>query len=216
MTTDSTSIDINRILRSIDEQTHELKRRSQEPRFVLLNHETMYAIQHREGLLLLPKDPLAPPRLFGLDIHVTSWLPTGLAIVTDDYASKPILTAKKAEWTMSFGRDYIDATAFGDTSRTYLAEGVAVGSGGISGTFSTSSDFDVSEIYEKIAKAYKIDPLSLGFDPAKPAKPAKKKAPMKKDEVWAERITEAQEPDPESIFGKALARAREDKKLKTP
>jgi hypothetical protein len=41
----------------------------------------------------------------------------------------------KNEWTLSLGRDYVDATTFGDTNRTYL-----VGLRDVSGTFAGIMD----------------------------------------------------------------------------
>jgi len=46
-----------------------------------------------------------------------------------------IKVATKNEWTLSLGRDYVDATTFGDTNRTYL-----VGLRDVSGTFAGIMD----------------------------------------------------------------------------
>lgn len=45
--------------------------------------------------------------------------------------------AAKAEWTLSLNRDYVDATVFGDTTKTYL-----VGLPDIQGTYSGMLDVD--------------------------------------------------------------------------
>jgi hypothetical protein len=46
-----------------------------------------------------------------------------------------IKVSNKNEWTLSLGRDYVDATTFGNTNRTYL-----VGLRDVSGTFSGLMD----------------------------------------------------------------------------
>jgi hypothetical protein len=55
----------------------------------------------------------------------------------------PVKVAVKNEWTLSLNRDYVDATVFGDTNKTYL-----VGLKDISGTFAglldTSGDLIVA------------------------------------------------------------------------
>ena len=50
-----------------------------------------------------------------------------------------IKVAVKAEWTLQRNRDYIDATVFGDTNKTYLA-GLPNTQGTFSGFFDTSGD----------------------------------------------------------------------------
>ena len=50
-----------------------------------------------------------------------------------------IKVAVKAEWTLQRNRDYIDATVFGDSNKTYLA-GLPNTQGTFSGFFDTSGD----------------------------------------------------------------------------
>jgi hypothetical protein len=61
--------------------------------------------------------------------------------------------SNKSEWTLSLNRDYVDATVFGDTNKTYL-----VGLKDISGTFAglmdvagdlivNATDSDIVQIY---------------------------------------------------------------------
>lgn len=64
-----------------------------------------------------------------------------------------IKVAAKAEWTLQRNRDYVDATVFGDTNKTYLA-GLPNVQGTFSGFLDTSGDLllsaatsDSQEIY---------------------------------------------------------------------
>jgi len=50
-----------------------------------------------------------------------------------------ILVAVKTEWTLQRNRDYIDATVFGDTNKTYLA-GLPNVQGTFAGFFDNSGD----------------------------------------------------------------------------
>lgn len=51
--------------------------------------------------------------------------------------------AAKAEWTLSFNRDYVDATVFGDANKTYLV-GLKDIQGTYAGMFDTSGDLLVN------------------------------------------------------------------------
>jgi hypothetical protein len=52
-----------------------------------------------------------------------------------------VKVATKAEWTLSLGRDYVDATTFGDTNKTYL-----VGLKDIQGTYAGLLDVSGDEL----------------------------------------------------------------------
>lgn len=59
----------------------------------------------------------------------------------------------KTEWTLNLGRDYVDATTFGDTNKTYLV-GLRDVQGQFNGLLDLSGDFlvnasasDVTQIY---------------------------------------------------------------------
>lgn len=56
-------------------------------------------------------------------------------------ASGAIKAAAKAEWTLNLGRDYVDATTFGDTNKTYLT-----GLKDIQGTYSGLLDVSGDEL----------------------------------------------------------------------
>lgn len=54
-----------------------------------------------------------------------------------------IKVATKTEWTLQLNRDYVDATVFGDTNKTYLA-GLKNVQGNFSGLLDTSGDLLVN------------------------------------------------------------------------
>lgn len=75
------------------------------------------------------------------------------AIFIADVGGASTRVANKVEWNLSLNRDYVDATVFGDTNKTYL-----VGLKDISGTFAgildvsgdlllTATDEDVKVLY---------------------------------------------------------------------
>ena len=61
--------------------------------------------------------------------------------------------ATKAEWTLNLGRDYVDATTFGDTNKTYLTglkdvQGTYAGLLDVSGDLLVNaSDSDTIQVY---------------------------------------------------------------------
>jgi hypothetical protein len=61
--------------------------------------------------------------------------------------------ATKSEWTLSLGRDYVDATTFGDTNRTSLV-GLRDVSGTFSGLMDVSGDLLVNATTSDIVSLY--------------------------------------------------------------
>jgi hypothetical protein len=61
--------------------------------------------------------------------------------------------ATKNEWTLSLGRDYVDATTFGDTNRTYLV-GLRDVSGTFAGLMDVSGDLLVNASSSDIVQLY--------------------------------------------------------------
>ena len=61
--------------------------------------------------------------------------------------------ATKSEWTISLNRDYVDATTFGDTNRTYLV-GLKDVSGTYAGLLDVSGDLLVNATDSDIVQLY--------------------------------------------------------------
>jgi hypothetical protein len=64
-----------------------------------------------------------------------------------------IKVSTKNEWTLSLGRDYVDATTFGDTNRTYLV-GLRDVSGTFAGLMDVSGDLLVNASSSDIIQLY--------------------------------------------------------------
>jgi len=64
-----------------------------------------------------------------------------------------IKVATKSEWTLSLARDYVDATTFGDTNRTYLV-GLRDVSGTFAGLMDVSGDLLVNATTSDIVSLY--------------------------------------------------------------
>jgi hypothetical protein len=78
--------------------------------------------------------------------------------------------AAKSEWTLSLGRDYVDATTFGNTNREYLA-GLRDLSGTFSGLMDVSGDLLVNSSSSDIVQLYLYaddgtTPILLGSGPS--------------------------------------------------
>ncbi|HEX5016520.1 MAG TPA: hypothetical protein VFX15_02915 [Actinomycetes bacterium] len=81
-----------------------------------------------------------------------------------------IKVATKSEWTLSLGRDYVDATTFGDTNRTYLV-GLRDVSGTFSGLMDVSGDLLINATTSDIVQLYLYaddgaSPILLASGPA--------------------------------------------------
>ena len=144
----------------------------------------------------------APVRVFGLDLITAAWLPDGIAVVT---ANAPVDDGfpewiRFTEPAVGSGVKY---TPMGESWKDYF----------VSGTYTTSSDFTVPITTLRAEDLYEsIKALSIGFDPAKPAKPAEKKQLTTDSKAVIKKPPNPPWVDPESIYGKALARAREASK----
>lgn len=64
-----------------------------------------------------------------------------------------VKVATKSEWTLSLARDYVDATTFGDTNRTYLV-GLRDVSGTFAGLMDVSGDLLVNASSSDIVSLY--------------------------------------------------------------
>lgn len=66
--------------------------------------------------------------------------------------------AEKTEWSVQLNRDYVDATVFGDTNKTYLA-GLRNFQGNYSGLLNTAGDdmLDASALDEQLIYLYADD-----------------------------------------------------------
>jgi len=76
----------------------------------------------------------------------------------------------KNEWTLSLGRDYVDATTFGDTNRNYLV-GLRDVSGTFSGLMDVSGDLLINATTSDIVQLYLYaddgaSPILIGSGPA--------------------------------------------------
>lgn len=81
-----------------------------------------------------------------------------------------VKVANKAEWTLSLGRDYVDATTFGNTNKTYLV-GLRDVSGTFSGLMDVSGDLLVNATTSDIVQLYLYaddgaSPILLGSGPS--------------------------------------------------
>lgn len=81
-----------------------------------------------------------------------------------------IKVATKSEWTLSLGRDYVDATTFGDTNRNYLV-GLRDVSGTFAGLMDVSGDLLVNATTSDIVQLYLYaddgaSPILIGSGPA--------------------------------------------------
>lgn len=78
--------------------------------------------------------------------------------------------AVKNEWTLSLGRDYVDATTFGDTNRNYLT-GLRDVSGTFAGLMDVSGDLLVNSSSSDTVQLYLYaddgsSPILIGSGPA--------------------------------------------------
>lgn len=92
------------------------------------------------------------------------------AIYIDGEKGSGTKVATKNEWTLSLGRDYVDATTFGDTNRTYLV-GLRDVSGTFSGLMDVSGDILVNATASDIVQLYLYaddgaSPILIGSGPA--------------------------------------------------
>lgn len=71
--------------------------------------------------------------------------------------------AAKSAWTLNLGRDYVDATTFGDTNKTYLT-GLKDVSGTWEGLFDTSGDLLVNLSDEDSTPIYLYGDDRDGFE----------------------------------------------------
>lgn len=81
-----------------------------------------------------------------------------------------VKAAVKAEWTLSLNRDYVDATVFGDTNKTYLV-GLKDIQGTYSGMLDTAGDVLVSATDSDVIMVYLYaddgaTPTLVAFGPA--------------------------------------------------
>lgn len=75
------------------------------------------------------------------------------AIYVDGPKSTGTKVASKSEWTLSLARDYVDATVFGETNKTYLT-GLKDISGTYAGLFDNSGDILVNATSSDIVQLY--------------------------------------------------------------
>jgi len=92
------------------------------------------------------------------------------AIYIDGAKGTGTKVALKTEWTLNLNRDYVDATVFGDTNKTYLA-GLKDISGTYAGLMDNAGDLLVNATSEtsKATYLYSDDgasPVLLAYGPA--------------------------------------------------
>ncbi len=71
--------------------------------------------------------------------------------------------AAKSEWTLNLGRDYVDATTFGDTNKTYLV-GLKDIQGTYSGLLDVSGDLSVNAANSDTINIYLYADDRNGFE----------------------------------------------------
>jgi len=92
------------------------------------------------------------------------------AIYVDGPKGSGTKVASKSEWTLSLARDYVDATVFGETNKTYLT-GLKDISGTYAGLFDNSGDILVNATSSDIVQLYLYSddgtsPVLVGNGPA--------------------------------------------------
>lgn len=75
------------------------------------------------------------------------------AIYLDRAKGSGTKVATKTEWTLNLNRDYVDATVFGDTNKTYLV-GLRDVSGSYAGLLDTSGDLLLTASGEEVKQLY--------------------------------------------------------------
>lgn len=202
------------LLRSIHEQDYELRKAYLKPAWVLMSPWTQYEIQKIDSILvymgsssdkgILPGSPAL--MITGIPVMTLPWMPDGIVVVTDRYDADPLMPdLSKLFWKYTTS-PIISTTSTTSTadyyklSYDYLRGGsigfdTAAGSGA---TYKSSADFTVS-----------FDPdLKISTAPSKFSLSDFDKPSEQIKHEWSDPVFESSEPDPDSIYGKALARAR--------
>jgi hypothetical protein len=214
-------LSIDAAYRSILDQDHELKYARREPRWVLANPATvseLTAMAGSETILVYMTDVkgTGPALVFmGIPIKSVPWMPEGIFVVTDTYLDVP-----SRSWADYAAAGYFDSSKF------------AVDPTKITGSFTAAKDykisFDSSTLYDSYTtvdpKWFTFEGKSFTFSPATSSGIGGASEPVTmfdahddeqpEEGTWTDCITESQDPDPDSIYGKALARAREPYKTK--
>jgi hypothetical protein len=201
-------LSIDRIYASIADQQRELTYYRKKPAWVLMSPRTGYELQSetRDWVYLgTPDPPGSKPMIMimGIPLRTEAWMPDGIVVVTDTYEDVPLV-----RWSgMSY--DWSDILPKGDPKSTKVVSELWKSYITDTSAPSTSFYFDTT----KASTTTTIDTTSamditwwtdgtIIFDKATVS------GAVIEPESWAEVIEESQEPDPESIYGKALARAR--------
>lgn len=197
------------------EQDRELKYARKKAAWILMHPATQYEIQSEaiDSILIYTGTDGGKPALMiaGIPVKSVSWLPEGIVIVTDQYEEPASLSFK------SFYDSYLTATSSGtsidfsgikglsysfvpladSTTTTVIPDSIKFDP---SPSFKITGEFKASDLYWK--------PFSVG-----PGIPSKEKVHTYEENpsAWDDPIIEGA-PDPKSLYGKALARAKRAKK----
>lgn len=87
----------------------------------------------------------------------------GAIFLGNSKAGGGIKVASKSEWTLSLGRDYVDATVFGDTNKTYLV-GLKDVQGTYAGLLDVSGDLLVNTSNSDTIQIYLYADDRQGFE----------------------------------------------------
>jgi len=152
-----------------------------------------------------PSTPGAMPILMvmGIAVKEVTWLPDGIAVVTDTFeddlprwkdwfvpvskwttgtSTTPLTTTGVSDWRETV-EDLSPYKRYFDTGSVFSTTAVASGVGDTTFTWKPDGTYKLMLAHEKVPAKAKIH-------------------------EWDDPVTESQEPDPESIYGRALARAR--------
>lgn len=142
----------------IQKRIHEARVAGLDPKYAIMGPPTYYRLC-KEPTVLYSSTGMAT-EIFGLKINVMKWMPDGIVLIADnpDGTAKPVIgfdwsglsygkPVAKTDWTLASSsgsyepatiysgeKTVVDATVFGDTTKTYLT-----GLKEITGTFSGSA-----------------------------------------------------------------------------
>jgi len=190
-----TCISPSDIYRSILEQQRELSYRKKNPGWILMSPRTGYELRSEstDWVYFGKTGKEEAIMVMGIPLRTVDWMPDGIVVVTDTFMEDP-----RPEW--------------------------------IKGTF-TSSMSGASKVYDEMTKwwkplsDYKVtfddtpltgtftstgETLYFGHATTSGAATPESQSP----EEWSDPVEESQEPDPDSIYGRSLAKVRAESKGK--
>lgn len=174
---------VEALVKGIHEQIIDVGLRGRsKPRFILVSHRTMFDL-HRSSSIAFAT---GSETLFGVPIKIATWMPDGIAVVTDTYDDLVSEWMRSpdptwGEWDLTWGEWDLSSLAVSSGESVTLALGDSF-------TYSTGTTTTAPIMAGKAGTLY--------FGPPK-------EAPKESETPTA--------PDPTTIFGQAMIRAQEAK-----